>query len=180
MYRGFLSVLVGAFPTLAAAQNIPVVAVEVAAGTGSHSERSEETWFRNAHKQIFHIAGIVRLATGGSRFATVGRIEYNSGGMADETSDCPLAPDGSCRRYFPKTEGWTGGLGLAAVLTSRLNLEVGAGVIQSIANRYVSAGVSFALGSHFGVLAEWRQFDLVYAGDRRIWFRPIQAGIRFF
>lgn len=107
-------------------------------------------------------------------------VLYNSGGMADQTLDCSPTPDGTCRRYFPKTEGWAGGLGLAAALTSRLNVEVGVGAIRSTANRYVSAGASCALGSHFAVLAEWRHFDLQYSGDRRVSFRPIQAGIRFF
>ena len=180
VFRVLLGVAISVIPSVALAQRVPLIAVEVAAGTGSHTESSGETWFREPNKAIVHIGGVVRIANAGPRFATIGRIEYNSGGIAGDTSDCLLAPNGTCRRYFPKTEGWAGGFGLAAVMTSRLNVEIGIGAIRSTANRYVTAGASFALASHFAVLAEWRYFDLQYAGDRRVSFRPIQAGIRVF
>jgi hypothetical protein len=180
MCRVLLGLAISLAPTVALAQKVPLIAVEVAAGTGSHSESSGQTWFREPHKEIFHIGSVVRLVHARPRFAAIGRLEYNSGGMADQTSDCPLAPNGTCRRYFPKTEGWAGGLGLAAAITSRLNIELGIGAIRSTANRYVSAGASVAFATHFAALAEWRYFDLQYAGDRRVSFRPVQAGIRVF
>jgi hypothetical protein len=104
MFRILMLVVLSLMPNMSDAQTIPFVAVELAGGTGSHTERAGDTWFREAHKEIFHAGAIVRLTTIGPRFATIGRIEYNSGGMADQTSDCPPAPNGTCRRYFPKTE----------------------------------------------------------------------------
>lgn len=180
MNRMLLLAAFALVPNVSDAQTMPFVAVELARGTGSHTERAGDTWFREAHKEIFHAGAIVRLATLGSRFATIGRIEYNFGGMADQTADCPPAPNGTCRQYFPKTEGWAGGVGLTMALRSRLNVEVGVGAIQSSANRYVSAGASVPFGNHFAAMAEWRYFSLRYADDRRVTFRPIQAGIRLF
>src|SRR5688572_22230743 len=108
---------------VAIAQEINRIAIDFSMGSGPHTERVRDTWFRKPHSEIFRAGGAVRLMTLANRFAPLLRVDLFSGGMADQLSDCPPAPNGSCRRYFPKADGTAYGVGVLSSLTSRGQVE---------------------------------------------------------
>jgi hypothetical protein len=174
-------------------QTLPRVAFEMAAGSGPHSDHTGDTWFRDTHNGIFRIGGLVRTFTFGNRVASIARVEYSVPGMGDRIDNCALAPNQTCRRYFPDTDGPSVGLGALASATARILIGAEAGVLRSGANRYVAVNASYALFSHVTAVVDWRYFSLTYAAgpqaspggtvpavDSRVFFRPVQLGVRVF
>jgi len=189
----FVLVLALAHPSVLVGQTLPRVAFEMAAGSGPHSDHAGETWFNDTHHGIFRIGGLIRGATFGSRVAAIARVEYSVSGMGDKLAICGFAPNGTCREYFPETDGLSLGLGALASANSRVLVGAEAGFLRSASNRYVAVNASYALFSHVAVLADWRYFDLDYAShpftpgsprptpvETRVFFRPIQFGVRVF
>jgi hypothetical protein len=160
------------------AQEVPRFTFDVAMGSGPHSERVAAHWFKKDHNVIFHLGGAVRLATFAKRFGAIMRVDLNSGGMADNIGVCEPAPDGTCRQYFPKTGGPSIGVGVASAVFSDVFVETTVGVIRSTTNRYVGVAASYRLGGHLGLVADWRYFSREYSPDERVWYRPLQFGIR--
>jgi hypothetical protein len=115
-----------------------------------------------------------------NRFAPLVRMDLFSGGMADQLSDCPPAPNGSCRRYFPRTDGVAYGAGVLSSLTSRGQVETTAGFLHSTDNHYFAVSASYRVVNHVAALVDWRYFDLAYVPGDRVTFRPWQFGVRFF
>src|SRR5262245_45841492 len=189
----FVLGLVLACPCVLVGQTLPRVAFEMAAGSGPHSERAGETWFNDTPHGIFRIGGLIRGATFGSRVAAIARVEYSVPGMGDRVSVCGLAPNMTCRQYFPETDGLAIGLGALAAATSRVLIETEVGALRSAANRYVAVNASYALFSHGGAVGDCRYYDLSYAAGpnqspggavpavhSRVFFRPAQLGVRVF
>jgi len=171
------------------------VAVEMAAGLGPHSERAGETWFRDTHRGMLRIGGLIRGPMFGDRVAAIARFEYSVRGPGDQLDDCPIAPNETCKEYFPNTSGPSIGLGALASATSHVLIGVDAGLVRSFANRYVAVNASYAISSHVAVLVDWRYLKLEYtswpfplAADSfrpapvatRVSFRPVQLGMRVF
>jgi hypothetical protein len=177
MKRSLSVLLFVVFARVTSAQEVPLFTFDVAMGSGPHTDRVGATWFRKDHNYIYHVGGAVRLARFAERFGAIVRVDLSSGGMADQLADCPPAPDGSCRRYFPKTGGPSIGAGVASAVFSDVFVEATAGVIRSTNNRYVGVAASYRLGGHLALVADWRYFSREY-GAERVWYRPLQVGIR--
>ena len=188
----FVLGLAFACPCMLGAQAMPRVVVEIAAGSGPHSERAGETWFRDTHHGILRIGGLIRGPTLGKRVAPTARVEYSVAGMGDHLNNCAFAPNMTCRQYFPETDGVVIGLGALGAATSRVLIGAEAGFLRSAANRYVAVNASYALFSHVAAVVDWRYFSLEYASSQtipgspsaavetRVSFRPIQLGVRVF
>jgi hypothetical protein len=166
-------------PKLLGAQEFPRVAVEFAAGKGSHSARSGETWFRDSVGGIVRVGGLIRLLSFG-RVAAVARLDYNMPSMADAITDCRPAPNGSCRRYFPTTDGGSVGVGAIVATLPHLRLGGSAGFFRSRANPYTAVNASLQLAKHFDAVTELRYFTLPFESGPRVWFRPLELGFRVY
>jgi hypothetical protein len=177
MKRSLSVLLFVVFARVTSAQEVPRLTFDLGMGSGPHTERVDAHWFKKDHNAIFHVGGAVRVATFAKRFGAIVRYDYSSGGMADQISICEPAPDLTCRQYFPKTEGPSIGAGVASAVFSDVFVEATAGVIRSTNNRYVGVAASCRLGGHLGLVADWRYFSREY-GAERVWYRPLQFGIR--
>ena len=180
MIRRLVGALIAVCPCVLTAQDVRPVTVEVAAGSGPHTERSGDTWFRDTHNGILRVGGAFRLPTVSNRFAAVARVDYNVPGMGDRLADCPPAPNGTCRKYFPETDGFSLGAGVLTSVMPRALLGVSFGFFRSAANRYVALSASYEVAKHLAALVEWRYIDLEYSDDGRVSYRPIQVGVRVY
>jgi hypothetical protein len=177
----FVRTLLAAVATCSAAlraQTVPLASFELAAGWGPHSARSGDTYFHDTKGGILRIGGTLRLFAIVDRLASIARIDYNVPGMGDKISVCIIAPNGTCRRYFRDTDGFSLGLGAQMAPVSRVLVGLAAGTFRSVHNRYVAVDASYGVFSHVAALVEWRYMDLEYGSGGRVWFRPIQVGVR--
>lgn len=159
------------------AQSVPLVAVDVAAGSGSTSSHANELWFRSSHTGMASADVAVRL---GSVGATRGVLVVGYSATTDPssvTADCPLAPNGSCKVPFPSTHGALVGLGLRQALGGVALLGVTAG-IGSYFNQahYISFEATWRATTHLGLTARYRYFEMPDAGGH-VWFAPITGGV---
>jgi len=183
MTRLYLAVLVAvaARSAVARAQTIPRVAFELAGGSGPHSDRQGETYFRDAHSNILRLGAAVRLLTIADRVAPVVRVDYHVPNMAVTTSICLIAPNDSCRRPFPQTDGFSVGLGAVVMPTAPLLIGATAGFARSAnSRRYFAVNASYQVLKHLAALVDWRYIDVRYGPSGRVWFRPVQAGVRVY
>lgn len=123
---------------------------------------------------------MIRAVTFGNRVTSIARVDYSVPGNGDRIDNCALAPNGTCREYFPKTDGPSFGLGVLASVMPRIVVGVDGGFFRTSANRYVALNVSYAWSAHVAALVDWRYINLEYVGDSRVSFRPAQLGVRVF
>ena len=160
------------------AQTVPLLSGDLTAGAGSTTEHVGNTWFRTSSSSMTSADLAVRIGGAGQlRPVVVAGYSFNAFG-ADQTSDCPLAPGGGCKVYFPRTFGPSIGVGLRDAISERFLLGVTAG-IASFTNqaRFAEVAASWRLITHLAVVGKFRYFDMPYVGQH-VWFAPITVGAR--
>ena len=161
----------------AAAQAAPHVTIDLSYGGGGHSESAGATWYRgdpNVHPRL----AVAALSAPWRHIAGVLSLEYiGQLGAGDATSDCPLAPNGTCRKYFPRLQGR--GLTLGARTTTRaLTIGLGFGRVGGFRWSAVDADGEVG-GRHAGVFIAGRGAWRRGPDGRQIDFWPGNVGVRF-
>jgi hypothetical protein len=160
------------------AQVIPRYSAELSLGDGPRTTRSGETWYGGDSEPYLRGAFTVRLGSAG-RIRPVVNADFSFGARGDQVLVCGLAPNGSCYQYFPPTDGLAAGVGVRAMLASRLTLGSSVGVARYDSNvRYVDADVALGLTRRIHALAHWRRLDWPESGGGRLWFQPLTFGVR--
>lgn len=173
-------VLLTCFNALAAgAQTIPRFSAELTAGNGTRPVNVGEVWYSTHARESYLRTGVaVRIGSPG-RVRPVLTGDYSHAFRGDQISLCGLAPNGSCIQYFPNTDGVSGGVGVRALLHSRLLVGAGAGVARySDVARYVEGEAAIGLTRHVQLLAHWRRLSWREPAGGRIWFQPLTVGVR--
>jgi hypothetical protein len=161
------------------AQSVPLLSFDAAIGRGPHSEAAGNVWFRSAVNLTPRIALALRLGSAG-RVRPVLIVERTvDAGANGYTADCALAPDGSCRAWFPRTFGNAAALGIRAALP----LNFLAGLFAGVGNyssrvRFAGADLSAELIPHVSIVAELRHVVWHDAAGHPLWMRPFTAGLR--
>lgn len=113
-------------PAAVHAQSIPRLAVSIEQGFGPHTMQSGETYFRQEHSSTGVVTATIRLMRWG-RVSPVLRLENETAPRFVHTSDCPQAPNGTCREFFRQPDGWAAGAGVYGSVNRWLSLGVIAG-----------------------------------------------------
>jgi hypothetical protein len=154
-------------------------AVGVAIGDGPHTTRVGDTYFREDVTPTTRLS-IARLGEGG-RVRVVLRAEFVPAWGLDRTDDCPIAPNGGCREYFPDNDGGGVGVGADARLLSRLSSTVliGGGRYGGSTRAFGELEMAVGFGSHLMLTAASRHMTWKEPDIGRLWYRPIYAGVRW-
>jgi hypothetical protein len=163
---------------VARAQTVPLLSADLDVGGGSTSPRAGDIYFRSTDAMMIATDLAIRLGNAG-RTRPVLIIGYSYRGFAgDHTSDCPLAPNGGCKGWFPDTFGLSIALGVRQTLGNLALVGVSAGIAsyQSQA-RFAELDASIRLVPHFSLVGEFRYIDLPVSGARA-WFTPLTFGAR--
>jgi hypothetical protein len=159
------------------AQTVPLFTLEIAGGSGRTSARSAETWYHRTNASMFRASGAVRIGGAGATRPVV-VLEHSFDVRGDEVSICVMAPNGTCRAYFPRTSGPSLGVGLRRALGQRwlIGVVVGLSSYGSQA-QFAAADVAWKLVKHVGVMSEFRSVRLRAEGEH-VSFRPLTFGLR--
>jgi hypothetical protein len=162
----------------ARAQNVPAVSVDFDAGSGSTSSGAGDNYFRTTNSAWISADLAIRVG-GAGPLRPVVVVGYSFRGLAgDQTTDCPLAPNGGCKIYFPSTYGPSIGVGLRQALGKWVLLGATAGVASYASEaRFAEFDASLELAPHLAVVSEFRYIDLP-VGSARAWFTPLTFGAR--
>ena len=160
------------------AQSVPALSGDLDVGWGSTSARAGDVYFRGSNAALASTDLAIRLG-GAGHTRPVLILGYSFQGLAgDRTTDCPLAPNGGCKEYFPNTYGPSIALGLRQTVGNRALIGVAAGVASYESQaRFAEIDASFRLAPHFAVVGEFRYIDLP-VGSARAWFTPLTLGTR--
>jgi len=162
------------------AQSVPLISADFDVGRGWTSPRAGDTYFRETGGGMIEGALTVRFGGSGSTRPVI-VVGYSSDVLAgDHTSDCPLAPNGGCKAYFPGTFGPSVGLGLRQMLGERVMLGVTGGVASfSSRAEFAEAEASLKIVAHFAVVGKFAYYSMPFAGTR-VSFSPLTFGVRVF
>jgi hypothetical protein len=133
----------------AGAQSIPRLMISIEQGDGPHTMESGETYFRPQHSNAALIAATVRIGRWG-KLAPVVRLEREMSRRMVHTSDCPLAPNNTCKEFFRQPDGWAVAVGGLGAVTRWLSLGAMAGqqrpggYVQNFAEARGSGSASLA------------------------------------
>jgi hypothetical protein len=162
------------------AQSVPAVSADLTAGAGSTSTHAGDTWFRAANAGMVSADLAVRIG-GAARTRVVVVLGYSLDvASGDHLTDCPLAPNGGCKGYFPNTFGPSIGVGLRQALGQRGLVGVSAGVASYASQaRFAEVDASWRIVSHLAIVGEFRYIDMPFGGQRA-WFLPLTFGARLY
>lgn len=157
----------------------PRWAVGVAIGDGPHTTHVGETYFRKDVTPTTRLS-VARIGEGG-RVRVVLRAEVVPAWGLDRTDDCPIAPNGGCREYFPDNHGGGVSIGADARLLSRLSstLLIGGGRYGGRTRAFGELEMAVGIGSQFMLTAASRHMTWNEPDIGRLWYRPIYAGVRW-
>jgi hypothetical protein len=160
------------------AQSVPALSVDLDAGGGSTSSRAGDNYFRATNSAWVGADLAIRLG-GAGELRPVVVLGYNFKGLAgNQNTDCPLAPNGGCKIYFPGTYGPSIGVGLRQALGKWALVGVTAGVASYVGQaRFAEIDASLRVAPHLSVVSEFRYIDLP-VGSARAWFTPLTLGAR--
>ena len=157
--------LLAAMGAVAEAQRVPRLAVSLESGNGPHTMQAGTTYFRQEHSETAVLAATLRLAQW-DRVAPVLRLEQEIAPRLVYTSDCPVAPDGSCREHFRQPDGVAASLGAMVGVTRWLSLGA------SYGRQWPGGGYSQELGEARAVISPWRYVGVSGAIRRLSWDDP--------
>jgi hypothetical protein len=181
-FRAALSVCVLAVGTSGAGAQIrrPSFSADLELGGGARTGHADGIWFRGEEKTPFGRVAIATEYPATSRVRAVLTVDRSgTTEMGDHTSDCPLAPNGACRRYFPTLVGYAATLGLRGTLFSRIDAGVAAGLgSMSGRTKVLDADLALRLSKHVGAVTGLRQIVVNHTSGHRLWWRPISVGVR--
>ena len=108
------------------------------------------------------------------------RAELLTEGPGSDWDDCPLAPNGSCRRDFQAPDGIGTAIGLAYAPTVRVEaaLVAGVGRYDGTTRRFAEAEAALGISRHAAVTVAVRQMTWDEPGLGRHWCRPVHLGAR--
>jgi hypothetical protein len=165
------------------AQSVPLVSGDLDVGAGSTSARAGDVYFRTTNTYLASAGLAIRIGGAGTTRPVV-VLGYSFGVFGgDYTTDCPLAPNGSCKSNFPRTYGPSVGVGLRQTLGQRGIVGVAAGVASYDSQaRFAEVDASWRVVSHLAVVTELRYIDLPVGGSggARAWFLPLTFGVRLY
>lgn len=172
-------------PCRSGAQSVPAISVEIAAGAGTHTAVTANTYYRGGTAGMLRVAGTVRLGSAG-RVRPVVTVEQSPGcgfgwGCGHKLS-CEVAPNGTCRQDFDEPEGMAIAFGVAAVAGNRLVGTLAVGVADYARHaQYIDANTSLRLFWRVSIVADARYIrSTTDSRGERTWFAPVSAGFRFF
>jgi hypothetical protein len=167
----------GFLVTTAGAQQLPRATFEVTYGNGPHAARYGETYFRTRSLWMLRLGTTVRMWPGNPRIAPVIDVSYSVPRASFKREDCPAAPNGTCRRYFPQTGGSLFGVGIQAMPARRLTLGGTVGLFGPGRTRYLGVNAGWPVSRRITGVVDWRDLRVPYE-DGHLPFRPLQAGLR--
>jgi hypothetical protein len=152
---------------------------EFVIGSGVRTAYNGDTWYRG-NRSSFGSVAIGLTLPGVGRLQPLFVVDRSSTILAgDHTSDCPVAPNGTCLNFFPGVSGYSAGAGLRARLANALDLDVTGGVgSMSGRSKYVAANLAVALSRHARIVAGVRHIAVQHSSGNELWWRPVTAGLR--
>ena len=156
------------------------VVVDAVLGGGARSEYADGVWYRGNATPYGRLALTLQVPVQ-SRVAALLTLE-RAGNIetGDHLADCPPAPDGSCRLYFPPVAGYSLGLGARGLLLRRAELGVGSGVsLTGPHGHYFRADVGLQATRHLAAVAGLDYRVVRRSDNARLWWRPVFFGARF-
>ena len=174
------ALIVAGSPVATAQLARPSFSADVELGGGARTGYADGTWFRGEEKTPFGRIALAAAYPANSRIRAVFGVDRSgTTEMGDHTSDCPLAPNGACRRYFPALAGYAASLGLRAAVAPRVDVGIGAG-LGSMSGRatILDADLAIGLTHHLAAVAALRQIVVDHSSGHRLWWRPISGGLR--
>jgi len=176
-----LAFMVVAAPSVSSvsAQTSPSWGLTLSVGEGPHTRQAGDVYFLDDAVGNSRIAVFGRL-TPARRAWVVVQGELVPGKIGDRLSICYLAPNGSCREYFPNQDGIGASVGVgtrASAFTGMLLL--GGGSYAQHARTFADLDLGFSVSRHFSLTATSRQMTWVEPQYGRLWYRPILIGLRF-
>jgi hypothetical protein len=177
-----VAALIGLHTTLAAAQTVPLVAVEITGGTGPHTTITPRTLYVDDNTGLLRFAGYVRLGSP-ARIRPVLLLEYTPGcglGPCGESLVCIQSPRGGCYGSFREPNGTSAGLGVAGTAW-RLVGTAAAGVsfYQQRAT-FADASLAARLFWRISAVVDARYIRSTDDLGNHTWFTPISAGLRVY
>ena len=169
-----------AAPRVADAQapSRPRWSIAVALGAGPHTDQAGEVYYESPISNTGQLSVAHRFGAGVVR--PMVRVELLTEGPGSDWADCPLAPNGSCRRDFPAPDGVGAAAGVAYELTSRVeaSLLAGAGRYDSTTRGFLEAEGALGITRHVAITVAIRQMAWDEPGLGRHWYRPVHFGLR--
>lgn len=159
-------------------QTVPAISGDLTIGAGPTAEHIGDTFFRTSSATMFRADLAVRLG-GAGQTRVVAVLGYSFDLFpADQLTDCPLAPNGTCKSYFPNTFGPSIGVGLRHAFgnLSQVGATIGVAWYSSQA-RFAALDASFRISPHFSLVGRASYIDMPL-GTHRAWFEPLSAGVR--
>lgn len=179
MYRSSLLVTLALFCAvrIVRAQAAPSVTVDLTYGVGGHSEAAGNTWYRS-EQNVHPRAAVAGVLWRHRPFAAIVTAEYvGELGAGDYLADCPPAPNGSCRKYFPRLQGSGLSVGARGAFHP-FTVGLGVGRVGGFAWNAVDSDVALAISRHAAFVAAVRGAWRRGPDSSQIDFWPVNAGIR--
>ena len=169
-----------ASPHVAAAQAParPRWAVALSLGAGSHTDRAGEVYYGSSTSNTGQLSAAYRFGAGVVR--PMLRAELLTEGPGSDWTDCPPAPNGSCRRDFPAPDGVGAAAGVAYAPTPRLEASIlaGAGRYDATTRGFLEAEGALGVTRRAAITVAVRQMAWDEPGLGRHWYRPVHFGLR--
>jgi hypothetical protein len=165
-------------PRIAMAQETSIVSFALAVGVGPRTERSGDVYYRGGRSGMLRFSSLIRLPFTG-KVRPVLHMEAIPAFATDRLSDCPLAPNGTCREHFPSSAGIGAAVGAAmAHATGSTTLLVGAGKYGDRSRKFAEAETAFLLSRSSAATFGLRYMAWTEVDGRHHWFSPLFSGIR--
>jgi len=167
----------------ASAQAPPAWGLSLAAGAGPHNEQAGDVYYRTKSAPSARVAVSYRVGSGAVR--PVVQTEFQPSGPGGQLADCPFAPNGTCREYFPRQQGagLAFGVTLAPLPTLQMTALGGGGRYGAHPNirarRFVELEVGYAVRRSLVLTAALRQMTWREPERGPHWYRPVYMGLRF-
>jgi len=159
------------------AQAASSITVDFTYGFGGHSEAAGDTWYRSENN-VHPRAAVTGVLWRHRPFAAILTAEYvGQFGAGDYLTDCPPAPNGSCRKYFPPMRGRGVSVGARGTF-DLLAMGIGFGRVGAFAWNAVDSDLAFTISRHTAFVAAVRGAWRRGPDSSQIDFWPVNAGIR--
>jgi hypothetical protein len=169
---------------------LPFITLDALVGGSSNPQRSGPTFYRSEHPK-HHVARVAVAIRIGPRagLRPVAVLDYSGAwGGGDLVTNCDLAPNFSCRQYFPRISGVAVGIGVRHAVGSRITVGVtgGAGryttpdplLWRNSTGFHADVDLSLRFLKRAGVVLNVRHVEFEKFQGARMWYRPVTVGLR--
>ncbi|HYD54136.1 MAG TPA: hypothetical protein VEA99_15985 [Gemmatimonadaceae bacterium] len=154
------------------------VTFTAAVGGAAHADRAGAVHYRTGTLPYLKAAVDGAVARAGAWRLVLG-AEVAVSGHGDVTDDCPIAPNGDCRRHFPEFTAVSALAGARRTFARDLAVGVGMGVgAYSRLGYHVEVDLALPLSRQLALVAAARQLWFEVDEGRRVWMRPLTVGLR--